>query len=129
MLDKTTLPLESAGLVIDNGGGDTVPLADILAPGEPVTLVKCRDGGVLAVPEAELRRFDRPAPRPDADSETPLLPAQDVVSAKLDDAGNLVLRQSSWPDDDAVITVASPLVDLFVDRLTDLLGYGSAGRP
>ena len=57
-----------------------------------------------------------------------LLGQQDAVSAHLNQNGTLFITQHSWPDDDAVIIIAADLVDLFVERLTDLLGDGSAGR-
>jgi hypothetical protein len=54
-------------------------------------------------------------------SEICLLGRQEAVSARLNEDGDLIITQ-----DDAVVVVAADLIDLFVERLTDLLGYGSS---
>ena len=71
------------------------------------------------------------APEPAADTEPTeavLLPKQDAVTAYFNAHGGLVIKQEMWPDDDAIVIINATNIDTFIDRLTDLLGYGSAGR-
>jgi hypothetical protein len=51
------------------------------------------------------------------------------VTLAFNDAGGLVLRQSSWPDEDHTIIIERDNIDSFIDSLTDALGVPSVGKP
>jgi hypothetical protein len=42
--------------------------------------------------------------------------------------GGLVIRQRSWPDDDVYVYINAELIDVFIDKLTDIIGVPSVGR-
>jgi hypothetical protein len=43
--------------------------------------------------------------------------------------GSLVIRQRNWPDDDAFVVINAESIDRFIDKLTDIIGIPSVGRP
>ena len=61
----------------------------------------------------------------DRDAETvTLLRRQLEIRIDYNAAGDLLLIQESWPDDDAVIIVVRENVHTFIDRLCDAVGIG-----
>jgi hypothetical protein len=58
-------------------------------------------------------------------AETVLLPAQGEIIIGWNKDGGMILRQSDWPNEDAVIIIARDYVDMFIDRLTDAMGIPS----
>jgi hypothetical protein len=62
------------------------------------------------------------------DEEIVLLYEQLEIKIAFNERGNLILRQSSWPDEDAVIVVNRGNIDAFIDALTDAVGIPSVGR-
>ena len=73
-------------------------------------------------PEAE---NPPPTDRENSPAETVLLPAQGEITIGWNEDGGLILRQSDWPNEDAVIVIARDYIDLFIDRLTDAMGIPS----
>jgi hypothetical protein len=53
---------------------------------------------------------------------TVLLPAQGEITIGWNNDGDMILRQSDWPNEDAVIIIARDYLWMFVDRLTDACG-------
>jgi hypothetical protein len=60
-----------------------------------------------------------------ASAETILVPEQAQVTLSFSDSGDLVLRQTCWPDEDACIVIARENIIGFVDALTDAVGIPS----
>jgi hypothetical protein len=60
---------------------------------------------------------------------TVLCAEQSKITIEFDEEGNAILRQSEWPDDDAVILIRRDNIDTFIDKLTDALGIPTFGRP
>ena len=58
-------------------------------------------------------------------AETVLLPAQGKITIGWNADGDLILRQSDWPNEDAMIIIGRDYLDLFIDRLTDAMGIPS----
>jgi hypothetical protein len=63
-------------------------------------------------------------------SESTIIPEQQAVAVYLNPNDDLVIRQErAWDQaEDSFVFVCRENIDAFVDKLTDLLGYGSAGR-
>jgi hypothetical protein len=61
----------------------------------------------------------------DEPAETVLLPAQGKITISWNNEGGLILRQSDWPNEDAVIVIARDYLWTFIDRLTDAMGIPS----
>jgi hypothetical protein len=74
---------------------------------------------------------DNAQPSSVADDEgvTMLCPAQWETTIHFNEAGDAVLCQKNWPDDDATIIIRRDNIPDFIDRLTDALGIPSFGRP
>jgi hypothetical protein len=66
-----------------------------------------------------------PSDQEDSPAETVLLPAQGEIKIGWNEDGDMILRQSDWPNEDAVIIVARDYLDMFIDRLTDAMGIPS----
>lgn len=62
--------------------------------------------------------------------DSTILPEQQAVAAYYNNAGDLVIRQErSWDrEEDSFVFVSRESIPAFIERLTDLLGYGGA-RP
>jgi hypothetical protein len=58
-------------------------------------------------------------------AETVLLPAQGKITIGWNEDGDMILRQSDWPNEDAVIIIAYDYLEMFIDRLTDAIGIPS----
>lgn len=73
--------------------------------------------------------FDKPEERSDANGGKVLLaPASQATEAWIDPASNdLLIEQLGWPDENAVIRIAAPLIPQFIDSLCDLIGVASFG--
>jgi hypothetical protein len=56
---------------------------------------------------------------------TVLLPAQSEITIGWNDDGDMILRQTDWPNEDAVIVIARDYLWTFIDRLTDQMGIPS----
>jgi hypothetical protein len=56
---------------------------------------------------------------------TVLLPAQGEITIGWNNDGDMILRQSDWPNEDAVIIIARDYLWMFIDRLTDAMGIPS----
>jgi hypothetical protein len=56
---------------------------------------------------------------------TVLLPAQGEIKIGWNEDGDMILRQSDWPNEDAVIIIARDYLWMFIDRLTDAMGVPS----
>jgi hypothetical protein len=54
-----------------------------------------------------------------------LLPAQGKITIGWNEDGDMILRQSDWPNEDAVIIIAYDYLEMFIDRLTDAMGIPS----
>ena len=83
------------------------------APGE----IEAENSAVGKIVEAETP--------PDEPAETVLLPAQGKITIGWNNEGGLILRQSDWPNEDAVIVIARDYLWTFIDRLTDQMGIPS----
>jgi hypothetical protein len=55
-------------------------------------------------------------------TETVLLPAQGKITIGWNTDGDMILRQTDWPNEDAVIIIGRDYIDMFIDRLTDAMG-------
>jgi hypothetical protein len=42
--------------------------------------------------------------------------------------GSLVIRQRNWPEEDVYVYITAELIDVFIDKLTDIMGISSVGR-
>ena len=73
-------------------------------------------------PEAE---NPPPTDQEDSPAEAVLLPAHGEISIGWNKDGGMILRQSDWPNEDAVIVIASDYLEMFIDRLTDEMGIPS----
>lgn len=78
--------------------------------------------------EALEKRLMQLARRDDRQS-TELIPRQPQILMERLDNGALVLVQDDWPNEEARIIIAADIVDQFIDRLTDELGYGGVNPP
>ena len=75
---------------------------------------------------------ERPEPEDaefDWQDETVALREQRETAIYWNSYGNLVIRQRAWPDDDPFVVISANNVQDFIDRLCDMAGIGSAGRP
>ena len=69
-----------------------------------------------------------PSPPPILSPQKPPYRPSNAVTAYFNAHGGLVIKQEMWPDDDAIVIINATNIDTFIDRMTELLGYGSAGR-
>jgi hypothetical protein len=96
-------------------------------------------------PEAVVGKFDEPNSPPEVRNSLPakdgeefswddnddqvVLRQQQATAVYRNSAGDLVIRQQNWPDDeDSMIIIAAQCEGAFIDQLCDALGIGSAGR-
>jgi hypothetical protein len=64
-----------------------------------------------------------------ANDKSIILPEQPETAAYFNAEGSLVIRQRRWPDEDTVIIIAESCLDRFLDKLTDVCGIPSVGKP
>jgi hypothetical protein len=87
------------------------------APDSALGEIEAENSAVGKIVEAETP--------PDEPAETVLLEAQGKITIGWNNEGGLILRQSDWPNDDAVIVIARDYLWTFIDRLTDQMGIPS----
>ena len=58
-----------------------------------------------------------------------ILREQPATAVYFNKEGSLVIRQHRWPDDDAFIYIADASINDFLDKLTDICGVPSMGKP
>jgi hypothetical protein len=58
--------------------------------------------------------------------ESVIIREQPATACYFNPAGELVIRQRRWPDDDVFIYVAPHTIQEFLDKVTDACGVGSA---
>jgi hypothetical protein len=73
-------------------------------------------------------------PRPSEDFDwgndsSIILHEQPATAVYFNKDGSLVIRQHRWPDDDTVIFIAESSIADFLDKLTDVCGVPSYGKP
>jgi hypothetical protein len=61
----------------------------------------------------------------DAQTWEVILAAQKLIEMRVDEYGDLILRQDNWPDKDQENYVNVDYLDMFIDRLTDAVGIPS----
>jgi hypothetical protein len=95
------------------------------SPTPPTPDIGNNDG---ATPIAEEKPRTAGAPKRKRPQFYDLVPYvnQNLISAELDDEGNLTLNQNNYPDAPGAIVINRDHIEGFIDRLTDFLGYGSA---
>jgi hypothetical protein len=108
--------------LVGNLGGENAQLGSLFAQEDSPPLQDCPPG-TENCPEAE-----NPPPtdeEEDSPAEAVLLPAQGEIKIGWNSDGGLILRQSDWPNEDAIIIIGRDYLDLFIDRLTDAMGIPS----
>jgi hypothetical protein len=105
-------------------GNSNSPLGENSPPDSPLgSLFAQEDSPPLQdCPEAE---NPPPTDQEDSPAEAVLLPAQGEISIGWNKDGGMILRQSDWPNEDAIIVISRDYLDLFIDRLTDAMGIPS----
>ena len=63
------------------------------------------------------------------DAEAVVLHEQPETAVYWNPNGDLVIRQRRWPDDDVFVVITESSVDRFLDKLTDICGIPSMGKP
>jgi MYM-type Zinc finger with FCS sequence motif len=58
-----------------------------------------------------------------------ILREQPATAIYFNKEGSLVIRQHRWPDHDAFIYIADASINDFLDKLTDICGVPSVGKP
>ena len=64
-----------------------------------------------------------------SDTESVVLSEQRETAIYWNASGELVIRQKCWPDDDVWVVITDGQVDRFLDKLTDICGIPSIGKP
>ena len=103
-------------------GNSNSPLGENSPPDSPLGSLFAQEDSpppLQDCPEAE-----NPPPTDQEDSPV-LLPAQGEIKIGWNSDGGLILRQSDWPNEDAIIIIGRDYLDLFIDRLTDAMGIPS----
>src|SRR5262245_54929813 len=63
-----------------------------------------------------------------SDTECLALSEQYATACYFNKAGELIIRQKRWPDDDTCIVIAADQLNQFIDKLTDIIGIPSFGK-
>jgi hypothetical protein len=63
------------------------------------------------------------------DAEAVVLHEQPETAVYWNPNGDLVIRQRRWPEDDVFVVITESSVDRFLDKLTDICGIPSMGKP
>jgi hypothetical protein len=58
-----------------------------------------------------------------------VLREQPETACYFNDDGALVIRQRHWPDEDSVVVIGEESIFKFLDRLTEMCGIPSVGKP
>src|SRR5262249_950592 len=64
-----------------------------------------------------------------SDTDSVILPEQPATACYFNPRGELGIRQKQGPDDHSFIYIAPDFISEFVDKLTDIIGIPSVGRP
>jgi hypothetical protein len=64
-----------------------------------------------------------------SDTECVVLPEQPETAVYWNPRGELAIRQRRWPDDDSIIYITRANIDTFLDRLTEICGVPTVGKP
>jgi hypothetical protein len=118
--------------LVGNFGGENAKLGSLFAQEDSPPLQDCPEN----CPETEKEAENSPPDQEEAsqsvtcDTASPaetvvLLPAQGKITIGRNKYGDMILRQSDWPNEDAVIVIASDYLEMFIDRLTDEMGIPS----
>jgi hypothetical protein len=73
-------------------------------------------------PEAGQERFDW------SEDDSIIVEEQLPVAVYINERDQLIIRQHTWPDEDAVIVIAPQNIEQFIDRLVDIVGIPNVGR-
>ena len=87
---------------------------------------------VIDRPKPENAPQATPEPSEDfdwSDTESVVLSEQRETAIYWNASGELVIRQKCWPDDDVWVVITEGQVDRFLDKLTDICGIPSIGKP
>jgi hypothetical protein len=107
--------------LVGSFGGENGKLGSLFAQEDCPPLQDCPPG-----PEnCPVGNFEAENPAADEPDETVLLEAQGKITIGWNNEGGLILRQSDWPNEDAVIVIARDYLWTFIDRLTDQMGIPS----
>jgi len=93
-------------------------------------------GGLPAVVDPQPPKSSVSAPEPSAgfdwvDDDSIILRHQPAVAVYIGQNGHLVIRQErQWDEDgDTIICIAPESIDTFIDKITDVVGVPSIGKP
>jgi hypothetical protein len=87
---------------------------------------------VIEPPKPENAPQATPEPSEDFDwsnDSSIVLHEQPATAVYFNKEGSLVLRQRRWPDDDTFIYIAESSIGDFLDKVTDICGIPSMGKP
>jgi hypothetical protein len=115
--------------LLGNFGGENGKLGSLFAQEDCPPLQDCPPGPENCpenCPGVEIEAENPPpSDQEDSPAETVLLPAQGKITIGWNADGDMVLRQSDRPNEDAVIVIARDYLWTFIDRLTDQMGIPS----
>jgi hypothetical protein len=63
------------------------------------------------------------------DDDSVVLPQQEATAVYVNRDNDLVIRQQRWPEDDVFIYIQNANVMTFIDKLCDVAGIPSVGKP
>ncbi len=63
-----------------------------------------------------------------SDDDAVVIREQPETAIYYNQRGGLVIRQRNWPDDDVYVYFNAEVIDVFIDKLTDIVGIPSVGR-
>jgi hypothetical protein len=106
---------------VGNFGGENAQLGSLFAQEDCPLMQDCP----LGPENCPAGKTDAENSATDETAETVLLPAQGKITISRNEDGDMVLRQSDWPNEDAVIVIARDYLWTFIDRLTDAMGIPS----
>jgi hypothetical protein len=111
--------------LVGNFGGENAQLGSLFAQEDCPSLQDCQPGPENCPENCPVGNFEAENPAADEPAETVLLEAQGKITICWNADGDMVLRQSDWPNEDAVIVIARDYLWMFIDRLTDQMGIPS----
>jgi hypothetical protein len=108
--------------LVGNLGGENAQPGSLFAQEDCSPLQDCPEN----CPDVEIEAENPPpSDQEDSPAKTVLLPAQGEITIGWNKDGDMILRQSDWPNEDAVIVIARDYLWMFIDRLTDAMGVPS----
>jgi len=111
--------------LVGNFGGENAKLGSLFAQEDCPPLQDCPPGPENCPENCPAGKIEAENSAPDEPAETVLLPAQGKITISRNENGDMILRQSDWPNEDAVIVIARDYLWTFIDRLTDQMGIPS----